>query len=220
MSFLKKVLREKSTHLRTHLTQPLGAEVFSINFLRRESLPLPFRRLRAYLALVYLGLSAMTLVFLLFVTLNLQLKYKKMQVSFQKEFPSEMALVELEPRMKLLRQEVSNLWNRFSLLTALQKEHFPVSDKLVGLVRTLPSRAWLTKIQGSRERRTITIEARYLIDPRHPYQIPTKQWLEALKKDPDFGRGLKSLELKKTSKVTQEKVELYALEFFAEWLKR
>ena len=105
-------------------------------------------------------------------------------------------------------------------LTAMNAQlatRFPVGAKLAALTTTLPARTWLTGLEAKRDASTLTIRAAYFIDPEHPYELPTTRWIQALKADPTFGRGLKRLDLQNSSRQTQKRAELFAFTLLAEW---
>jgi hypothetical protein len=102
-------------------------------------------------------------------------------------------------------------------LIDLQAERFPAAAKLAGITRTLPARTWMTEIQVSRDERRLLIHAAFLMDPKRPYELPVSAWIEALKKDPQFGAGLKQIEMTEGSNATRVKAELYLFKIRAEW---
>ena len=64
----------------------------------------------------------------------------------------------------------------------------------------------------------MTIQAAYLIDPEHPYELPATPWIQALKADPQFGVNLKRLDLQSSSRKTQGRSELFLFTLSAEWV--
>ena len=63
----------------------------------------------------------------------------------------------------------------------------------------------------------MTVHAVYLIDPNRPYELPAKEWIEALRTDPRFREGLTRLELGSSSRTAQGRAELFAFELVAQW---
>ena len=75
----------------------------------------------------------------------------------------------------------------------------------------------MRQIEADQRNRELKIQATYLIDSSNPYEIPTREWIDALKADPDFGHELKSLDMTQSSQRTQGQVEIYVFELKAAW---
>ena len=193
------------------------SEAFAINFIRREFMPHSVKRLLVYLVFGYLGINIIIAAALLIMAVGSQLRCNYTQTLIKKSALSTATVKDLEAEMRTLGTEISSRLTQFNSLIAFQKEHFFIADKLAALTRTLPVRTWITKLEGSPGKPKMTIEATFLVDPAHPYQLPTKPWIQSLKQDPDFNQHLRRLELKKSSQQTQGQAELYTFELLAEW---
>ena len=181
-------------------------QVFSINFIREEQIPIHVRRIGIYAALAYLFLNALWLAgslgYLCYSAGSSALAGKQAGIQGQME--------------SLYEQATQNL-NQINSLALLGREKFLVADKLRALARTLPTRTWIASVSSDRGERRLMIQALYLIDSGKPYELPTKAWMKALRSDPLFNPGLKSLELVNSFQKTQGSAELFSLTFLAEW---
>ena len=106
---------------------------------------------------------------------------------------------------------------QFQTAIALKRQQVPVAGKLAGLTKTLPARVWVTQLSGNQGGRSVTLQGACLIDPDAPYEVPIKKWMAALKADPQFGSGLRSLNLESSSRKAQGKAQLLVFELSAEW---
>ena len=194
-----------------------GSVVFSINFIRHESLPLPVRRLLVWAVLGYLALNAALFVAFTGTALFTHVQWRVLRHTLQGAAPSTEAVSGIGREMAMLKCHAKEDFVQLTAMVAQQRMRFPVAGKLAALTKTLPPRTWLTGLSGTRESRTITVQAAYLVDPDAPYALPTKEWMDALKADPSFGLGLKRLGLKSSSRKTQGSAELVVFELAAEW---
>ena len=210
----KGLLAEKSARVGTN-----NVNVFSINLVRREILPYRVGKLLVYFASGSILVNLFVLFVLIATVFGTYLKAEHLEQILKGKFPAIVDVERLKPEMKELQKEVLGCLSRLNSVIGLEKENFRAADKLAGLTRTMPGRTWITQLSGDRSNGTVTIEASYLIKPDSPYQLPTKQWIETLQKDPDFGSGLKHVELKKSSQKTQGKSEVYSFQLLAEWTK-
>ena len=206
-----------SLHAAQALRHGSQAEIFSINFLRHETLPLSVRRTLLSLAVVYLVVQMAIAIGLVMTAFAYGRDSFLLHRRIAYQSPTSPSVKSLRKDMQVVHaaadQELAQL-NRF---LALQRERFPVSGKLGALTKTLPPRTWITELSGNRERHAMTIRAAYLIDPDNPYALPTKEWVGALKQDPAFSLGLKRLELGTSSHKTQGRAEVFTFELLAEW---
>ena len=91
------------------------------------------------------------------------------------------------------------------------------NDNVAESVGSIDNLGSTVTLSGSREDRTLTIHAMYLVDPEAPYALPANGWMEALTADPHFGQGLKRLELSASSRESKGRATLYAFTLIAEW---
>lgn len=204
------LLRTPNSALRTQ-------EVFSINFLRHEILPLPVRRTLASLAVVYLLAHAGIAVGLIGAGVAAQGEWRQIQADINGQAPSASAIRAMRRDMDVLHQQAGKDLAALNAMATLERQKFPVGAKLASLTKTLPARTWITGLSGKRDNHTLTVQAAYLTDPDAPYDLPTKAWIDALKADPAFSRGLKRLEMGASSRKHQGSAELFTFELIAEW---
>ncbi len=197
---------------------PVGrGEVFSINFIRHETLPRQVRRALVFVGLGYLCLNLTVMCGLIGASMYSRGEWGTLQSQVQGQMPSKDVLSALKQNMKTLHERAAQDLATLNVITALQQQRFVVGGKLSALTKTLPARTWITDLSGTREERSIKIQAAYLVDPDRPYELPTKRWIGALKADSAFSQGLKRLDLGATSRKTQGKAELFLFELTAEW---
>ena len=196
---------------------PNSEAVFTINFLRREVLPLSVRRTLIFALLAYLAAHVLFLGYLSTVAVSSRAEWKKVQAGIQGEVPSTTALADLKAEMATMQENAVKEFSELSRIIARKREEFPFGGKLGGIARTLPARTWVTSLSGDRENRRLTIQATYLVNPENPYDHPTKKWIEALKADPSFGSRLKRCDLGESSQKMQGKVEIYSFGIVSEW---
>ena len=191
--------------------------VFSINLIRHQTLSLRVRRTLAYLGLGYLLANAVALVVLLAVAATTSRQIHRTRVQLTTQAPSASAVEVVRREMETVQQRATEELARLQAMVSQQQQRFPVGGKLAALARTVPPRTWITGLSGARKDRTLTIRAAYLIDPDHPYELPTKTWMDALRTDPTFRDGLKRLTLGTSSRTTLGKAELFSFDLIAEW---
>ena len=189
---------------------------FSINFAPRTFLSPRLRRALVSLTAGYLLTAAVCGCLLLGLTLWTHLDARRLQ---QRLGHTGTPAAEQASRQTMadLRAQAGLQTPQLNAMSAQLATRFPVGAKLAALTTTLPARTWLTGLEAKRDSRTLTIRAAYFIDPEHPYELPTTRWLEALKADPKFSRGLKRLELQDSSRKTQGRAELFVFTLSAEW---
>lgn len=192
-------------------------EVFSINFIRHETLPVHIRRAGIYAALGYVAVNVVVALGLIVMAASLRGQSRGLQISLQGPRPSAEALKARQQAMQTLAGRAGDQLARLQKVIAVQQQRFPVAGKLAALTKTLPPRAWITGIAGSRDGRTLRIRAAFLIDPEQPSLLPAKAWIDALKADEQFRHGLKRLELGSSSRKTQGNAKLFEFELMAEW---
>lgn len=193
--------------------RPIGT-VFSINFLRHQTLPRYLRSVLVYGALGYLAVNAALMVGLLALGFHTEATRQRL-VQGQLSAPASVTAMARE--MEALQERATQDLAKLDILTTLQTQRFPVGGKLAALTSTLPGRTWITGLSGDRKERSMTVQAAYLINPDSPYDLPAKLWMDALSADPRFGRGLRRLELGASAKKKQGRVELFTFELMAEW---
>ncbi len=197
---------------------PAEKGIFTANLIRSDFALFTVKRFLRFAVMIYLGVQVLLTIIFVLVVLNAQFARRQIEHSFQKQFgdasPGKQAQLEIDQ----LHGEISNALERTKFLLSLQENRFIISDKLAGLTRTLPARTWITQLNsGSSSAKTISIQAMYAVDETNPYQLPTNDWMNALKKDPDFGRKLKRIDLIRSSQETKGNIELYSFALEAEW---
>ena len=189
---------------------------FSINFARHATLPLRLRQALAWLTVGYLFAGAVCCCLLLGLTLWTHLDAGRLQQRLDSPVESVAAQASRQEMAELTAQTTLQI-TELQAMSAQLATRFPVGAKLAAVTTTLPARTWVTGLDATRDARTLTIKAAYLIDPEHPYELPTTRWIEALKADPAFGQGLKRLDLRDSSRETQGRAELFVFTLSAEW---
>ena len=191
-------------------------DVFSINFSRRATFSPRLRRTLASLAAGYLFASAVCVCLLLGAAVWLNLDARRLQGRLGNTGTSATEQASRQTMADLQAQAMLQT-NGLTAMNAQLATRFPVGAKLAALTTTLPARTWVTGLEARRDVHTLTIKAAYFIDPEHPYDLPTTRWIEALKADPAFGRGLKRLDLQGSSRETRGRAELFVFTLSAEW---
>ena len=204
-------------HPASRASRPLGGEVFSINFIRHETLPVQVRRVGIYAALGYVAVNLLMVFGLLGMVAHFRGEAKRLQVAIQGPRPSAEAVKARQQTMQVLSGRASDQLGKLQKVIAVQQQRFPVAGKLAALTKTLPPRAWITGMTGSRDDRTLRIQAAFLIDPEQPSTLPAKAWIDALKADAQFRQGLKRLELGSSSRKTLGSAKVFEFELMAEW---
>ncbi len=194
-------------------------EVFSINFLRHETMPRRIRRTFAYGAFGYLALSLTCFFYLFHVGSSLKAEGQRLKGLLNGDASSVAVPGAAKQEMATMYQQAVKDLGQLTAAIEQEKSQFPVGGKLAALVKTLPARTWLTKLSGDRAGRRVTVEACYLINPEAPYELPTKRWTDALRADPAFSKKLKRIDLAESSQKMQGKAELFTFELVAEWEK-
>ena len=132
---------------------------------------------------------------------------------------SETAFSNLQSRTEVIYQQAVHDLAKINSILDVRQEQLPLAGKLAALARTLPDRTWITEIHFDRSSRSLSVQAMSWMQADTLTEAPSKEWLQALKADPDFGKGLQKLDLVKTLQRRKEKIELYTFEFVAEWGK-
>ena len=190
-------------------------ENFSINFARRQILPEGVRRAGAYAVVGFLGFQVLLAAWLVSGSMSAfaQSQYLEARLRKQAVAPSG----SLAKEMQGLQQHAAANLARMNTAVAIEQEQFPAAGKLAVLAKTLPARTWVTGLSSSRGKRNLTVQARALIDPAKPNQIPAGSWVEALKADPKFSRGLKRISVGASTRGKQGQAEYADFELNAEW---
>ena len=196
----------------------LNGEGFSINLVRHEVLPRSVRRLMAYAALGYLAVHALFLMGFLGTTLHHYVARRQLQARFRGQTPITAPGNVLKREMRFLNERASGNLVELNTIATLQRQQFPIGGKLAALSRTLPDRTWITSVSGKREDHSVTVQANYLINEDQPYDVPTKQWMEALRADPSFSTDLRRIDVGTSSrKKSHGEAELFSFELNAGW---
>ena len=190
---------------------------FSINFVRREVLVHRIRRVLILAAVGYLLANVLLMVWLLSTALLVSGQAWQLQAKLHQKLPTAAASKVLYREMETLQEQAVRDLARMNAIVAVQRQRFLVSNKLAALTKTLPDRTWITGLSGRREGSTLTVQASYLIDPGAPQQLPMKKWMAALREDPQFGQGLKRLDVSASSRKRQGRSERFDFELIAEW---
>lgn len=199
-------------------TQALGQapEAFSINFARHTLFSPRVRLGLAFLTAGYLLAGAVCGCFLVGLTVWTGVDAARLQQRVGSDVQSEAGQASRQAMVDLQAQAAFDA-TQLNAVSAQLTPRFPVAAKLAALTVTLPARTWVTGLAANRTTRTLTIQAAYLIDPEHPYELPATPWIQALKADPQFGAGLKRLDLQGSSRTTQGRSELFLFTLSAEW---
>lgn len=197
--------------------QAPGGAIFSINFVRHETLPRHVRRALTYLGLGYLACQVLLMVWLLVMAASARGEQHQLEGQLQGGLPAGAGVGALQRDMQGLHKRSQEQLAQLRAVIASQQSRVAIGTKLAAIARTLPARTWVTGLSGDREHRTLTIQAAYLIDPERPYELSIKAWIEALKADEGFRDGLKRLELQQSSRKAQGKATLIAFDLIAEW---
>ena len=194
----------------------MNGESFSINFVRREVIPLRLRRAGAAAAMVYWAANGALAAWFLSNAFILFGQSRQIQAGFR-EKPTAALSGDLIREMETLRGEALKDLAQLNADSALQRKKFFVGGKLAALTTTLPDRVWITGLSGSRDQRTVKIQAAYLVDPEAPHRLPAKGWVDALRADPRFSQGLRRLDPGPSSRKKQGEAELFDFELGDEW---
>ena len=192
-------------------------EVFSINFLRNETVPMALRRTLVSVALGYLVVNALVMLWLFTSASQTRAQWGQLRTALQGHAPSPESVNTLRQKTGTLGDRAKEDLDKLSAVVTMKQQQFPVGGKLAALTRTIPARTWITGLSGEREKRSLTIHAAYLINPDHLYDLPTKGWIEALRADPSFRQGLKRLDLGESSRKMQGNAEIFSFDLLAEW---
>ncbi len=189
----------------------------SVNFIRRETMPLRLRRGLAYAAVGFALANGLLAVGLLSFAAVSTIRSSHLQAGLQAHSASAKERERFRTEMETLRQAAVTHLSGLEQVVGRQRERFPAAGKLAALTRTLPPRMWVTHLSGRRDGRQLALRAAYLIDPADPYALPTKAWFDALRQDAAFAEGLQRLELVSSSRATQGAAELFVVAAEAAW---
>ena len=192
-------------------------EIFSINFIRRDFIPLSIRRIAISLVGGYLGINLLVMIGLLGAALWSYSSQAFLQAKFQDRIQDSIWLSKVKQDMEIMQEQATHDTHQMNAIMTLKKQRFPFTGKLAALAETLPARTWIRLLSADQEEKSLKIEAVYLVDPEQPYTLPVKEWVEALKNQPRFAQGLKRLDLVTSSRQTQGKSDLFSFELLAEW---
>lgn len=193
-----------------------GGTAFSINFVRRQTVPLAMRRVLAMAAVGYLAMTGAVLVVLLGWTLLLHVQGRQAQAA-ARSATAVASVAVLRDDMDALRRRAVEDTSQLAAIISQQQQRFPTAGKLAALTKTLPARTWIASLRGTREQHALSIRATYVVDREHPLALPTKEWMAALRQEPVFSHGLKRLELGDSSRQMRGQTELFEFELLAEW---
>lgn len=197
----------------------MSGEVFSINFIRGEFWHSALKRIAVYVGFAYLTVNAVVLIWFLTSSLVSFTQRSALQMKFQdKVVSSGFSSDSFRADLDLLYTAAAKDLKELNSIVTIKKRRFLTSGKLAALAETLPARTWVNRIFSTRDRRTLKIEANYLIDLEKPNDLPVRGWMEALKADPRFNQGLKKFDMGASSRKTEGgNAELFAFELLAEW---
>ena len=194
-------------------------EVFSINFLRHETFSQKIKRGLAYFSVGFLALNLIVLIVFLSWTFQTYYQAHLRLERLTSGTSSEATFGSLQSRTEAIYQQAVHDLTRINSILEIRREGLSLADKLAALARTLPERTWITEINFDRSSRSLSVQAMSWMQTDTLTESPLKEWLQALKADPDFGKGLQKIGLVKTLQRRKEKIELYTFEFVAEWGK-
>ena len=192
-------------------------EVFSINFIRREFVPLSIRRAVIYGAFVFLLINAAILLGMIVFAVQSHSELHAIQKILAREIPTKAAMADLRQDLSILETRAGTHTQQLDAVASFQKDRLWAGEKLDAIAETLPARTWVTQIAGAEAQKTFTIQAIYLIDPKKPYELPIKGWMEKLKGNPQFREGLSRFELTNSSRKLQGNAEVCDFQMIAEW---
>lgn len=188
--------------------------VFSINFIRGQSLSLRLRRRVVTFLISVVAVNLLVLAGLLIAGAGLSREGRALER--QSAAPAGHA-GQAGIEMSALVRDANASLAELRAIAAAQRERFLVGGRVAAIVKTLPAGTWITQLHGERKARSIDIAAVYLIDPAAPQLLPAKAWIDTLKADPVFSQGLKRLELGTTTRKRQDDAELYSFGLTVEW---
>ncbi len=194
-----------------------GVVVCSINLIRHQHLPRYVQRSLTWVVLWAFCFNVVVAAGLCLVAQRTRARGRQLQRQLQGQMSSVDAAGTLKQEMLTLRERAHEDWAQLTAMIVLQQTRFPVGGKLAGVTKTLPPRTWITGLSADRDKRTLTINASYLIDAERPFELPTKAWMAALQANPPFSHGLKRLELGESSRKLQGTAELFCFSLIAEW---
>jgi Tfp pilus assembly protein PilN len=207
-------LLEKRITSRFWQAKPTKNQVpFAINFVRSRNMSESTRRVLFYSGAAFLAINFLVIFWFLILSIYLT----GHQVVLKHKFQKNAATSTLQSDIEKLGTEASQNLSQLNTIMDLQRNRFYSAGKLAGLARTIPSRTWITGLDEKADQRTLVIRARYLIDPKNPYQVPIKEWGEALKKDAAFGAKLTRFDLKSSTQTVEGKAEVICFELSVEW---
>ena len=190
-------------------------EIFSINFIRHESVPMSVRRVSVYLILVYLILSAVALSFLLTASMRFYKERQALSDELSNVAPEDRSVENMQLDLTNTRAKLSDNTSRLGALIAAQKFH--IADKWCGLASTFPDDVWITEMSSPENSKIINISAVYVDARDKPFEAFVHSWTETLKNDSRFGRGLKEIKLTRSAAEAKTYASLYSLDLSSEW---
>ena len=201
-------------------TRPLVADAaatpFTINFIRREVIPLRAQWALIVGALGYVAVNGIVMIGLILWSAQIRRQGEPIQRQLQGALPSA-GIGAIQRELKTLSEQAAQQLEDLQSLVAIQAQRFPIGGKLAAITRTLPPRTWVTGTSGDRAERTLRVQAAFFVNPDSPYELPTKSWMEALRGDPVFSQGLERLEVSSSARKKQGQAEVVSFELIAEW---
>ena len=189
--------------------------VFSINFMRHQLPSAGLRRAGMLATLGIVAANAIVLMILLGMAVHLQQQESQARAGLRASGMRTATAIAEELRPVQARA-AENLKEMRAMIHA-QQGRFPLAGKLAALASTVPPRTWIAKLEGSRNDRTLKIEAMYVINPSAPTDLPIKDWMNALKADARFGKNLRKLEMASSARAAQGRAEVMRFTLTAEW---
>lgn len=196
---------------------PVRGEVFSINFIRRETFSRRARRRLVWAAVGYLMAHAIVMCLLVGSALYAGVHAESLKAQVRQHLPSGVETKGVQQQLNVLSQRASEELAGLNTRIARQRERFAVGSKLAVLTKTLPPRTWITNLSGGRKDRTLTLQVVYLVNPDAPRELPIKGWVDTLKADPVFRQGLKGIDVGSSSRKRQGKAELLSFQLTIQW---
>ena len=176
-----------------------------------------FRRLIPFVILGYFIVQGLLLISLLVWGLGLNAEVTRLTQSFQKTFPSSFSSGGYKASLDQLFQRAQAELARLKVATVIEKDKFRIAGKMAGIVRTVPVRTWISSIQLDTSKRSMSIKACFLADAMDSDALSVTHWIEALKKDPGFGPGLKTIGEVSSYQIQKGAVEISLSEIQAGW---
>lgn len=190
--------------------------VFSVNLIRGRGAPLWLRRALIAATFAYVILQSVMCLALLGTAFYANRSTAALRAILGPQLEAA-SLEDLGASMSQLQQQAGGLAARLGAAAAHQAGRFPLAGKLAACVRTVPPRTWIVEITGDAKARTLILRAEFLPEPDAPHALPVKAWVDALRADPVFGRGLQELAMSASSRSTRGRATVFWFELAGRW---